>query len=66
LNPFCFKDFLKESSEIYCNPDKTPFEIMRHSQNNINRNVKEFGIMTLALIDNVEDAEILQEPLKIN
>lgn len=32
---------------------------MDHSTKNINRNVKEFGIMLLALIKNVEDAEIL-------
>ena len=50
LNPYCFKDFLTTCSDVYCNPDKTPMEIISHSQSNINRNVKEFGIMTLALI----------------
>lgn len=39
---------------------------MKHSLTNINRNVKEFGIMMLALIENIEDAEILQNPSKIN
>lgn len=39
---------------------------MQHSAKNVNRNVKEFGIMLLALIDNVEDAEILEDPGKIN
>lgn len=32
LNPFSFQDFLKDCTEVYCNPDKTPFEIMKFSQ----------------------------------
>lgn len=58
INPFCFSDYLRDSFKYYFNDDCSFEEKKKFQKKIINRNVKEFGIMILALIKNIEELEI--------
>ena len=62
LNPFCFKNFIDKAITVYFNCDVDLTEKADFSRANINRNVKEFGIMILALIENTDEIFFIKNP----
>lgn len=65
LNPFCFKEFIDKAIGVYFNCDVDLIEKADFSRQSINRNVKEFAIMVLALIKNVDESYYIRNPAMI-
>ena len=65
LSPYAFSSFMKEAITVFFNPNVAMLKKKEICGKNINRNVKEFGIMILALIHNVEDVVIYKNPVLI-
>lgn len=62
LNPFCFLDFIDKAIGLYFNCDVDLIAKADYSRQCINRNVKEFAIMILALIKNVDESHFIKNP----
>lgn len=65
LNPFCFMEFVEKAIGVYFNCDVDLIEKADFSRQSINRNVKEFAIMVLALIKNVDESHFIRNPALI-
>lgn len=65
LNPFCFTEFVDKAIGVYFNCDVDLIEKADYSRQCINRNVKEFAIMILALIKNVDESQFIKNPTLI-
>ena len=65
LNPFCFAEFIDKAIGVYFNYDVDIIEKADFSRQCINRNVKEFAIMVLALINNVDESYFIRNPTTI-
>lgn len=65
LNPFCFAEFIDKAIGVYFNYDVDLIEKADFSRQCINRNVKEFAIMVLALIKNVDESYFIRNPTTI-
>lgn len=62
LSPYAFGSFMKEAITVFFNPNVSLLRKKEICGKNVNRNVKEFGIMVLALVHNVEDVVIYKNP----
>lgn len=65
LNPYCFVKFVDNVLGIYLNTQVSTEEKQSFQSTNLQRNVKEFGIMVLSLIKNVEEASFFKNPSSI-
>ena len=62
LNPFCFTSFHEKSIRVIFDADTSETEKARFCRLNINRNIKELGILALSLLKNVDESIFLREP----
>lgn len=65
LNPFCFPQFLDKVIGLYLNPNIGVSEKKAFQNQSLIRNIKEFGIMILALIKNQEENFFFKNPSSI-
>lgn len=62
VNPYCFPDYLKEVLQIYMNPMNPVSNRKIYSQTQIKRNIKEFAVLIITLIQSHSVQRLLREP----
>lgn len=62
INPYCFPDYLKEVLQVYMNPMNPVTKRKNYSQTQIKRNIREFGVMLITMIQSHSVQRLLREP----
>ena len=62
VNPYCFPDYLKEVLEIYMNPEHSITKRKAYSQAQLQRNIREFGVMLITLVKTHSIQRLIKEP----
>ena len=62
VNPYCFPDYLKEVLQIYMNPMNPVSNRKIYSQTQIKRNLREFAVLVITLIQSHSVQRLLKEP----
>ena len=62
VNPYCFPDYLKEVLQIYMNPMNPVSNRKIYSKTQIKRNLREFAVLIITLIQSHSVQRLLKEP----
>lgn len=62
INPYCFPDYLKEVLQVYMNPMTSVTNRKSYSQTQIRRNIREFGVMIITMVQSHSVQRLLKEP----
>lgn len=62
VNPYCFPDYLKEVVQVYLNPQYPIRNRKIYSLTQIRRNIREFGVLIITLMQSQSVQRLLKEP----